>query len=76
MKLSTVLCLGVLAVPGFAFAAACPGTALTKPFPGAGVSGDTCAVGETNSIATMCGGFVDSPGNDDVYTFTGDGSSV
>ena len=77
MKLSTVLCLGALAIPSFAFAATCPGTSWTKPFPGSNtVSGDTCAIGETNSIATMCGGFVDSPGNDDVYTFTGDGSSV
>jgi hypothetical protein len=76
MKLRALLCLGTfLAIPSFAFAAACPGTTWTKPFPGSNsVTGNTC--NGTNSISSMCTGGVDSPGNDDVYTFVGDGSSV
>jgi hypothetical protein len=73
MKLRALLCLGAfLAIPGFAIAAACPGTTLTKPFSGAG--GNTCA--STNSITSMCGGGLDSPGNDDAYQINGDGSNV
>ena len=73
MKLRALLCLGVfLAIPSFGFAAACPGTTLTKPF--SGVSGNTCT--STNSITSMCSGGIDSPGNDDAYQINGDGSPV
>jgi hypothetical protein len=76
MKHSALLFIGLVALsPAVALGAACPGTSWTKPFPGANtVSGNTC--NSTNTIGSMCGGFNDSPGNDDVYTFTGDGSSV
>jgi hypothetical protein len=78
MKHSALFFVGLVALsPALVFGAACPGTTWTKPFPGSNTfSGDTCASGETNSIGSMCGGFNDSPGNDDVYSFTGDGSSV
>src|SRR5262249_51961111 len=76
MKLRALLCVGAISLlPSFAFAAACPGTQWNPPFPGTNtVAGDTCA--STNSIATMCGGGIDSPGNDDAYQFTGTGAGV
>ena len=72
----SALFVGLLSLcPVVAFATVCPGTGWVKPFPGSNtVSGDTC--GSTNSIGSMCGGFNDSPGNDDVFSFTGDGSTV
>jgi hypothetical protein len=76
MKLITLFgCCVFAALPAVSFGATCPGTVWNKPFPGANtVSGNTCT--STNSIANMCATFEDSPGNDDVYQWVGDGSAI